>query len=213
MSEAGIQRALVPVARGTEEIEAVTLIDVLRRAGADVEVAACGKRLQVTCSRGTVLVADCLLESCINDEYSLIVLPGGADGAAKMHDDTQLIDMLHRQNGSGRLIGAICAAPALVLAPHGLLEGRKATCHPDYAKSIPDDIYVDERIVPDGNIVTSQGPGTALEFALFITEMLFDGKKRRQIAEAMVVKGFSRVPQFQTANEHDKIEGNLREYL
>jgi len=213
MSEQVTRTVLVPVARGTEEIEAVTIIDVLRRAGADVEIAACGKQLQKTCARGTVLMADCLLESCGNDDYSAIILPGGATGAAKMRDNEILVEMLHRQDRAGRLIGAICAAPAIILAPNGFLEGRKATCHPDYAKNLPENTFQDKHVVADGNLVTSQGPGTALEFTLFLTAILFNEKRRLQIAESMVVSGYRNKWLYQAYNETDNIELNLRECI
>ena len=116
------KKVLVPIADGTEEIEAVTLIDVLRRAGVQVTVASVSA-LQVTASRGVKLVADKLIADCKNEPYDLIVLPGGMPGAEHLRDCTALIALLKAQQQGGKLYGAICASPAVALAPHGLLDG------------------------------------------------------------------------------------------
>ena len=150
---------LVPIADGTEEIEAVTIIDVLRRAGARVVVASTGA-LQVTASRGVKLVADKLLAECLDEIFDLIVLPGGIPGAENLRDSQQLVRILKQQADGKRWLAAICAAPALVLAHHGLLEQRKATCHPAFSELIKDSGAMASRVVVDGHIVTSRGPGT-----------------------------------------------------
>jgi len=177
---------LVPMADGTEELEAVTIIDVLRRAGAQVTVASVAL-LQVTASRKVKLVADCLIDDCKDKLFDLIVLPGGLGGAEHLRDCVPLIDMLKSQKEAGRLYAAICAAPAVVLAPHGLLDGKKATCYPSCADGLPDRTSADRRVVVDGNCITSQGPGTALEFSIELARQLVDGTKARQVAEAMLV--------------------------
>jgi 4-methyl-5(b-hydroxyethyl)-thiazole monophosphate biosynthesis len=128
-----IKHVLVPIADGTEEIEAVTIIDVLRRAGADVTVASVND-LQVTASRGVRLVADCLIGQCVDRDHDLVVLPGGMPGAEHLRDSRELKRILQHHSDAGRLLGAICAAPAVVLEPHGLLENRKATCHPNHVQ-------------------------------------------------------------------------------
>ena len=177
---------LVPVANGTEEIEAVTLIDVLRRAGAVVTVASVDD-LQITASRGVKLVADGLIDEYRNTDYDLVVLPGGIPGAEHLRDNATLKGILLRQQAAQRLYGAICAAPAVVLEPHGLLKNRKATCHPGYAKELNDTASSHHRVVVDGNCVTSQGPGTAMDFALKLVEMLFGKQKMESVAEPLVV--------------------------
>ena len=163
---------LVPIADGTEEIEAVCIIDVLRRAGAAVTVASVN-RLQVTASRGVKIVEDCLNGDCEGNTYDLIVLPGGMPGAERLRDSELLKQLLHRQANDGRLFGAICAAPAVVLNAHGLLNTKQATCHPAFRDQLAPATAADGRVVVDGNCVTSQGPGTALEFALKLVELLF----------------------------------------
>jgi 4-methyl-5(b-hydroxyethyl)-thiazole monophosphate biosynthesis len=179
------KKVLVAIADGTEELEAVTIIDILRRAGADVTVASVGKS-DVICSRGVRLTADAMISDCEGNEYDLIVLPGGLPGAEHMRDCAELIEMLKRQRGTGRLYAAICASPAVVLQPHGLLEGKKATCYPSPNLDLPG--RTEDNVVVDGNCITSRGPGTALEFSLKLVVLLFGQAKRREVAGAMLVK-------------------------
>jgi len=178
--------ALVPIADGTEEIEAVCIIDVLRRAGVSVTVASVGQQ-QVTASRGTKLVADRPIGDCVGETYDLVALPGGMPGAEHLRDSKDLEMVLKRQQQEGRLYAAICAAPVLVLQHHGLLDGRRATCHPNFAGQLHDAAEVENRVVVDGPCVTSRGPGTALEFALKLVELLYDEQKAQGVAERMLV--------------------------
>ena len=180
------KKVLVPIANGTEEIEAVCIIDVLRRAGASVTVASVDK-LQVTASRGVKLVADKLIADCINDVYDLIVLPGGMPGAEHLRDSKVLEKILKRQQREGRLYAAICASPAIVLKHHGLLDRRQATCHPNFTNQLNTQDAVEKRVVVDGTCITSRGPGTALEFTLKLVELLYDKQKAKEIAQQMVV--------------------------
>lgn len=178
---------LVPIADGSEEIEAVCVIDVLRRAGADVTVAAVTPTLEVTASRGTHLRADCLIDACAEQVYDLIVLPGGMPGAEHLRDAPVLTEILKRQHAAGRLYAAICAAPAVVLQHHGLLDDRQATCYPSFAEKLAHPASPELRVVVDGPCVTSRGPGTAIEFALALVEQLFDAQTARSIGERMLV--------------------------
>ncbi len=178
--------ALVPIADGTEEIEAVSIIDTLRRGGVQVIVASVMPNLQVTASRQVKLVADKLISECVHTTYDLIALPGGIPGAEHLRDSEPLIAMLKRQKDEGRLYGAICASPAVALSPHGLLAGRKATCYPGFEKEFTDAEAVNARVVVDGNCITSQGPGTAIEYALKLLETLFDVNKAQQVGQPML---------------------------
>jgi len=180
------KRVLVPIADGTEEIEAACIIDTLRRAGAEVTVASVGK-LQVTASRGVKLVADTLIVNCTSQTYDCIALPGGMPGAEHLRDSTELIAMLKKQKQAGRLYAAICASPAVALHPHGLLDGVKATCYPSMQSKLNPALASDERVVVDGNCVTSQGPGTAIEFALKLIEELYGPQKAKEVADPMLV--------------------------
>lgn len=180
-------KVLVPVADGSEDIETVTLVDVLRRAGADVTLASVApdNRLEITASRGIRMIADRSINECLHHEWDLVVLPGGMPGAENLRDCPALIELLLRQKQAGRLYGAICAAPQVVLAHHGLLDDCEATGHPGFRDRLlrPSDA----RVVKDGACVTSQAPGTALEFALALVEVLFGREKRDEVAGPMVI--------------------------
>ncbi|WP_207062624.1 DJ-1 family glyoxalase III [Motiliproteus sp. SC1-56] len=178
---------LVPVADGSEEIETVCLIDILRRAGARVVVASVEPRLQITASRGVNLVADSLIEACLGQSFDLIALPGGMPGAERLAQCAPLLSLLQRQKRQQRYFAALCAAPAVVLEPHGLLEGCRATAHPAFVERLSDPSAAANRVVVDGHCVTSRGPGTALEFALVLVELLFGAEKARQVADPLVL--------------------------
>jgi 4-methyl-5(b-hydroxyethyl)-thiazole monophosphate biosynthesis len=177
------KEVLVPIADGVEEIEAVCIIDILRRSGASVTVASVDE-LAVTASRGVGLIADRLIADCADVTFDLIALPGGMPGAEHLRDSQELVSMLKRQRDEGRLYAAICAAPVVVLQHHGLLEGRKATCHPGVVDSLEDAGAAATRVVVDGPCVTSRGPGTAIEFALTLVGLLFDDETAQAIQEA-----------------------------
>jgi 4-methyl-5(b-hydroxyethyl)-thiazole monophosphate biosynthesis len=182
---------LVPVSDGSEEIETVCIVDVLRRAGADVTLARVpspqGDGPQLTASRGVRLVADAALADCTGRTWDAIVLPGGLPGAEHLRDDDALVAMLRDQLAAGRLVGAICAAPVMVLAEHGLLAGRRATGFPTLAAWLPDEVRCDDAVVEDGPLVTSRGPGTALAFAVALVGRLCGPDKRREIADELLL--------------------------
>jgi protein deglycase len=178
-------KVLVPIADGSEEIEAITIIDTLRRAGAEVTVASV-TTLQITASRGTKIVADKLIADCANQEYDMIALPGGMPGAEYLRDSKELVELLKKQERTGKWFAAICASPAIVLQTHGLLNGRKATCFPSFAKSLSDGSSTGENVVVDKKCITSRGPGTALEFSLKLVELLFGIEKTKETAKAMI---------------------------
>ncbi|MDL2270124.1 DJ-1/PfpI family protein [Desulfosarcina sp. OttesenSCG-928-A07] len=176
---------LVPVADGTEELEAVAIIDVLRRADAGVTVAAVGNNLQITASRGVVLVADTTIDVCADKTFDLIALPGGLPGAEHLRDSVVLTDLLKRQFQENRLLGAICASPAVVLEFHGLLKGRTATCHPACTDQMRPETYVEQPVVTDQNCITGKGPGVAVDFALELVARLYGLEKRDAVAGPM----------------------------
>lgn len=177
------KKALVPIADGSEEIEVVCIVDTLRRAGVDVTVASVSGELLIVASRETMIKADTLIEDCAGEAYDLIVLPGGIPGAEHLRDCDILIRMLKSQRDTGKLYGAICASPAVALLPHGLLTGRRATCFPSYRRFLESAENVqasDDRVVVDGNLITSQGPGTAIEFGIQLIALLFDDAEKAQ---------------------------------
>jgi 4-methyl-5(b-hydroxyethyl)-thiazole monophosphate biosynthesis len=179
------KKVLVAIADGTEELEAVTIIDILRRAKANVTVASVGNK-QITASRGVNLVADAVISDCVGKVYDLIALPGGMPGAEHLRDSKELTDMLKAQAASGRLYAAICASPAVILKPHGLLKNKKATCYPSLLSEL--DNPEQAKVVVDGNCITSQGPATALQFSLKLVELLFGQEKSQEVANAMLAQ-------------------------
>jgi 4-methyl-5(b-hydroxyethyl)-thiazole monophosphate biosynthesis len=182
------KKVLVPIADGSEEIEATCIIDTLRRAGLEVTVASVGA-LQVKASRGVKIVADALIGDCVGQTYDCIALPGGMPGAEHLRDSAPLIAMLKEQRDAGRLYAAICASPAVVFQHHGLLQGVKATCFPSFQNKLDPAHVSKDRVVVDGPCVTSQGPGTAIAFALKLVERLVDTDKAREVGSAMLFAG------------------------
>jgi len=177
---------LVPLAPGFEEIEAVAIIDVLRRAGVDVRVAGLN-RGPVTGSHGITLNTDGPLDEVDSASLAMIVLPGGQPGSSHLRQDARVLELVRELEGSGRGVAAICAAP-IVLAAAGVLEGRQATSHPSVRDQLSGAHIVDEsRVVRAGRVVTSQGPGTALEFALELVRELCGPERARTLAQAMLV--------------------------
>jgi len=174
---------LVPLAQGCEELEAVTVIDLLRRAG--IHVVTAGLDAQPVCaSRGVVLLPDMTLEQALENDYDMVVLPGGLPGADHLGDDARIIGLLQEMAAAGKYTAAICAAPR-VLARAGLLDGKRATSYPGALETaaVPGLDYSEEAVVTDGNVVTSRGPGTAMDFALHLIELLAE-KTGRETVEA-----------------------------
>lgn len=179
-------RVLIPLAPGFEELEAISLSNILRRAG--VEVLTAGLHPGSVCaSRGTVVVPDTSLEQVMHEDFDLVVLPGGLPGADNLRDDPRIIHLLQRTHAAGRLVGAICAAPK-VLAQAGLLRGRRAAHYPGALNAVELEGVEDsaQAIEQDGRVLTSRGPGTAMDFALALVEQLMGEEKRREVEQALV---------------------------
>ncbi|PSC68327.1 dihydroxyacetone kinase [Micractinium conductrix] len=181
------KRVLVPVGNGSEEMEAVITIDVLRRAGAEVTVASVEPDLTVTCSRAVKLVADAPISECAAQEWDLIALPGGMPGAERLRDCAALTELVAKQKAAGKLHAAICATPGVAFEPQGILAGKRATSHPAFSGKLSNQEAVEQRVVVDGTLVTSRGPGTAFEFALALVKELYGEEKMREVAGPMVM--------------------------
>jgi len=179
------KKVLVPIADGIEELEAIGIIDTLRRADALVTVASVDK-LQITGSCGTNIVADTLIENCKNEKYDLIALPGGLPGAEHLRDSNTLTSLLKKQVADGKFYAAICASPVVVLQFHGLLEGKRATVNPALANDLINKEEIEKRVVIDGNCITSRTRGTVLEFAVQLIELLYNKSKAEEIKSAML---------------------------
>ncbi|BEI22248.1 DJ-1 family glyoxalase III [Vibrio fluvialis] len=184
------KRILVPIAPGTEEMEAVTIIDILVRAGYQVVVASADfdGKLTMTASRGVTLTAECKLVDVADDEFDAVVLAGGVGGAENFRHSTLLVEIIKQQKYDGRLVAAICASPAVVLQHHDLFPGALMTCHPNFQDRIPQDLWRNRRVTFDvnNNLLTSQGPGTALEFAVEIIVQLSGKELAREVALPLV---------------------------
>ncbi|PVV14974.1 MAG: DJ-1 family protein [gamma proteobacterium symbiont of Ctena orbiculata] len=179
-------RVLVPLAQGCEELEAVTITDLLTRAG--IEVVTAGLDSQpVKASRGITLVPDTSLDAVLDEEFDMLVLPGGLPGADHLDADPRIHALLKRLNKQGKYTAAICAAPK-VLAGAGLLDGRRATSYPGVLDKM-DLPQVDvqlESVISDDRVITSRGPGTAMDFALELIEKLSGSETRDQVEQGLV---------------------------
>lgn len=178
-------RVLVPLADGCEEIEAVTLIDILRRGGVEVVAASLVGRL-VHGNHGIGLETDVSLDEAAGQSFDMIVLPGGQPGATHLGADARVQGLLREFAAGGRYVAAICAAPG-VLAQAGLLQGKKATSFPGAIPDTKGMSYMESAVVRDGNIITSRGPGTAMDFALELLELL-QGTGTRAAVEARLMR-------------------------
>ncbi|XXG86676.1 hypothetical protein AAC387_Pa11g1524 [Persea americana] len=181
------KKVLVPVGLGTEEMEAVILVDVLRRAGADVLMASVEPELKIEGSAGTKLVSDTLISSCSDEIFDLVALPGGMPGSTRLRDCEILRKITSKQVEGKRLYGAICAAPAVVLQPWGLMKKKKMTCHPAFMHKLPSFRAVKSNIQVSGELTTSRGPGTAFEFALSFVEQLFGSQLAEEVGGTLVL--------------------------
>ncbi len=179
-------RVLIPLAEGFEELEAITIIDLLRRAGIEVVTAGLTPG-PVTASRKTVVIPDIDLDAVADETFDMVVLPGGLPGAQHLDEDERVHRLLQRHASLQRYTAAICAAPK-VLANAGLLDGRSATGYPGVlvSQAFPRVQVLDQPVVVDGKVITSRGPGTAMDFALQLIESLTDRSCRNQVENALV---------------------------
>lgn len=179
------KRICVLLAQGFEETEAVAVIDVLRRAELDVVLVSIDKYL-VRGSHGIVIEANQLLSDAGDAPWDLVYLPGGLPGAHFLRDSEAVKKVLQKQHEAGRLIAAICAAP-LALESAGVLRGKRATSYPSFREQLGSvREYCDERVVIDDNIITSRGPGTALELGFALVALLDQRETADRIRAAML---------------------------
>ena len=180
------KKVLLPMADGFEEIETVTIIDVLRRAG--LEVVTAGTKAGVLLgSRCVKLIPDTVLESVKEEEFEMVVLPGGQPGVDNLRKHAGVLQILQKMSQRKKWVAAICAAP-LILRDAGLIKNATLTSHPSVQECLPGVRYLQDRVVVEGRLITSRGPGTAMEFALKIVELLCDANKVRELSEAMLTK-------------------------
>jgi 4-methyl-5(b-hydroxyethyl)-thiazole monophosphate biosynthesis len=183
-----MKKVCVLLATGFEEVEALTVSDIMRRADVSCDLVSISGK-EVESSHGVVVKADKIFEEDMN--YDLVVIPGGIPGATNLRDDERVIKFVKRQNKEGKLIGAICAGP-IVLGRAGITEGRNLTSYPGYEDELPNCEYLEEAVVVDKNIITSRGPATAMMFAYKLLEVLGYGHKVDGISSGMLFKEYSK---------------------
>jgi 4-methyl-5(b-hydroxyethyl)-thiazole monophosphate biosynthesis len=188
------KKAIVFLAEGFEEVEAVTPIDYLRRAGVEVTVAAAGRSEIVTGSHGLPVIADCVLGDLVKQGKALpaawdaVVLPGGLPGADNLAASAEIGAFIRAMAASGKWVCAICASPALVLAPLDVLEGKKFTCYPGMEKKVSGAHWSGDRVVIDGEVITSRGAGTAGDFAAAIIGKLVSEEAAEKIRQSVLLR-------------------------
>lgn len=180
-----MSKALVLMAEGFEEIELTSIVNILRRGGVTVTIAGLKDGL-ITGARGIKIQPDAPLDS-IRELYDIIILPGGSPGYVNLGNDRRVIELINKYNSAEKMVAAICAAPT-VLAKAGILTGRRATVFRGMESDLKDAKYVDSPVVEDGKIMTSQGPGTAMEFALALLKRLTDERKAGEVKEKLMYR-------------------------
>ena len=183
-----MQQSFLFLAEGFEEIEALGTTDVLRRGGMDVKTVSITDSREVTGAHGITAVADLLFKECDFNGSEFLILPGGMPGASNLHEFGPLNDLLKVHKGK---IAAICAAPAVVLAPLGLLEGKEATCYPGFEAQcvVNGAIMRDQRVVALDRLITANGPTSAIRFGLAILKNAMGPEVARQVGSGMLVYG------------------------
>ena len=181
-----MKRVLVPLATGFEEIEAITIIDILRRAGAEVVSAGLEKR-NVIGSHDIKLIADTVIDEILDEQWDLVVLPGGVPGTPNLSADPRIIKLLKEHASDNKLTAAICAAPS-VLEEAELTEGKRVTSHPTWAERMTTAIHTEARVESDGLLVTGQAAGSAMEFAFELVGKLFGSAKAEEVNQGVLAK-------------------------
>lgn len=179
-----MKKVAVFLAQGFEEVEAITPIDLLRRAGVHVDVVGVGSK-EITAARGVSVNCDIEIED-IEGSYDCLVVPGGMPGSVNLSQSKKLSALLTNQNDNNRLIGAICAAPGVVLGSLSILDGKNFTCYPGNEDKVKNGNFKLESVVVSGNIVTSRGVGTAIEFSLKLIEILVSKDVSTKISKGII---------------------------
>jgi 4-methyl-5(b-hydroxyethyl)-thiazole monophosphate biosynthesis len=174
-----MKNVLVLFADGSEELEAITIVNILRRAGVSVTLAGLDAGA-LRGSRGVMLMPDSTLDAVLHEDFDMIVLPGGQPGTNHLKADARVLKLAQRMAQQDKYVAAICAAPS-VLAAAGLLDGKQATSFPGALTAFPKVKQQHAAIVEDGKIITSRGPGTAMDFALTLVERLAGPAKRQEV--------------------------------
>lgn len=180
-----MNKVVVFLANGCEEVEALTPVDVLRRAGVDVISVSISNSLTVKGAHNISMVSDFLFEDVNFDDVDMVVLPGGLGGRDNLMAHKGVVDVCKKFNAERKFVTSICASPS-VLGENGILQGRKAICYPGFEPQLKGAEVVNKNVVTDNNIITSKGPATALEFALKLAEVLVGKDKADEVAKGML---------------------------
>ncbi len=179
-----MSKVYVFMADGTEEVEALTVIDLLRRAKVEVVTVSIMERLGINSSHNIVIAADELYGQSDYMDGDMIVLPGGMPGTKYLKNHEALRKVLFAYRDAGKYLAAICAAPS-ILGANGFLEGKKAVCYPGFEEELKGAVITDERVVTDDRFITSKGLGTAIDFSLELITLLVNKEAAEKIAESV----------------------------
>ena len=177
-------------ANGHEEIEGLTVIDLLRRAGLEVDIVSINETLEVIGAHNIIIKADKLINEVNFDDSDMIILPGGMPGTINLGECKLLTEQLIKYNNEKKMLAAICAAPS-VLGKLGILKGKSATCYPGFEDQLIEAVILNSGVVKSGNVITASGMGTAIDFALAIIEHYLGNGKACDIANAILYTHFS----------------------
>jgi len=180
-----MKKVYVFLADGFEDVEALIPVDVLRRGGVEVLTVSTTDFPLVRSAHGVNIEADLMFEQCDFSDADLLFLPGGMPGASNLFDHEGVCKAVVNQHAAGRKVAAICAAPAVVLAPLGILDDKRATCYPGFEEALVESEYTGDLVTVDGNVTTAEGPAAAFPFAYELLSQLVDKKTSNQVAEGM----------------------------
>lgn len=180
-----MKQVKVFLADGFEEIEGLTVVDILRRAGVCVETVSVMGRKEINGAHQIKVQADTIFEEADFSECDMLVLPGGMPGTLHLKEHAGLLELLVKYNEENKYVAAICAAPS-VLGGLGILNGKKACCYPSFEEALNTEYVVFDPVAEDGNVITSRGMGTALPFALKLTEVLCGKEKAEEISKSII---------------------------
>lgn len=183
-----MKKVYVFLADGFEDVEALIPVDVLRRGGVEVVTVSTTDFPLVQSAHGVNIEADVMIEQCDFADADLLFLPGGMPGASNLYANEAVCKAVTDQHAAGRKVAAICASPAVVLAPLGILDGKRATCYPGFEQALTEATYTADLVTVDGNVTTGEGPAAAFPFAYELLAQLVDKDTADQIAEGMRFK-------------------------
>ncbi|KAD4179320.1 hypothetical protein R6Q59_022846 [Mikania micrantha] len=196
-----LKKVLIPIGLGTEEMEAVIMVSVLRQAGADVVLASVEPDLEVKLSGGIVIVADISISECSDQIFDLVALPGGMPGSVRLRDCKTLEAITKKQAEEKRLYGAICAAPAVTLLPWGLLKRKKTTCHPAFFDKLPSFRAIKTNLQVSEELTTSRGPGTCFQFSVSLVKQLLGESASMEMGKFLLMDTADEISRKEEFNE------------